>query len=532
MEAVAEQPVPAATAAAPPATATPTAPPATATPTAPPATAAVTEEMVRNAMESGAVLAAALTGKPMATYIKPPSLLYLVGLVAVLAFVVFVLMEMSNYREIRRNWVHYRCNPSITAFASFYGHSLEETMNFCIGEAVKQHAPGVITPIYAGVQKTMGVVDGVYEKAQAVETGVASLLGGFETFVINFANSFRLVGTRVRMSIIRIRDIFTRVYGTFIAFAYAGISALTLGENLACNPLTCFVATIAGGDEPECCCFAPTTMVAMADGTHREIFRVKIGDELRGSGRVTSYYVFDGRETTMVNIAGIHVSANHYLRDHSDSMVRADAHPLALPAASRADLVCLGTTTNTIPIVAASGSIMEFADYEESEEPAVVAAAQAAAERALGNPNPGPPIADYSLGLDPMFQIPLRNGRSVPLADIVVGDLLENGSRVLGVIHEECQTVCCSPGGLWISAAQLVFQPEQGGWTRAARIWPAQQWQTQQQQSRILVHLLLTGGDGSFTAMDGRGVGFLKFRDYAEHADTQAPYDACLSTKK
>jgi hypothetical protein len=470
----------------------------------------------------------------MATYIKPPSLLYLVGLVAVLAFVVFVLMEMSNYREIRRNWVHYRCNPSITAFASFYGHSLEETMNFCIGEAVKQHAPGVITPIYEGVQKTMGVVDGVYEKAQAVETGVASLLGGFETFVINFANSFRLVGTRIRMSIIRIRDIFTRVYGTFIAFAYAGISALTLGENLACNPLTCFVATIAGGDEPECCCFAPTTMVAMADGTHREIFRVKIGDELRccsnsSSTRVTSYYVFDGRETTMVNIAGIHVSANHYLRDPSDSMVRADAHPLAVPAASRADLVCLGTTTNTIPIVGET-QIMEFADYEESEEPAVVAAAQAAAERALGNPNPGPPITDYSLGLDPMFQIPLRNGRSIPLADIVVGELLENGSRVLGVIHEECQTVCCSPGGLWISAAQLVFQPEHGRWNRAARIWLSLQWQTQ--QPRILVHLLLTGGDGSFIAMDARGAGFLKFRDYAEHADTQAPYDACLSTKK
>jgi hypothetical protein len=334
------------------------------------------------------------------------------------------------------------------------------------------------------------------------------------------------------MSIIRIRDIFTRVYGTFIAFAYAGISALTLGENLACNPLTCFVATIAGGDEPDCCCFAPTTMVAMADGTHREIFRVKIGDELRcssnsSSTRVTSYYVFDGRETTMVNIAGIHVSANHYLRDPSDSMVRADAHPLAVLAASRADLVCLGTTTNTIPIVGET-QIMEFADYEESEEPAVVAAAQAAAERALGNPNPGPPITDYSLGLDPMFQIPLRNGRSIPLADVVVGDLLENGARVLGVIHEECQTVCCSPGGLWISAAQLVYQPEQGGWNRAARIWLA----LQQQQPRILVHLLLTGGDGSFTAMDARGAGFLKFRDYAEHADTQAPYDACLSTKK
>jgi hypothetical protein len=32
-------------------------------------------------------------------------------------------------------------------------------------------------------------------------------------------------------------------------------------------------------------------------------------------------------------------------------------------------------------------------------------------------------------------------------------------------------------------------------------------------------------------AMDARGSGFMKFRDYAEHADTQAPYDAYLVKK-
>ena len=218
----------------------------------------------------------------MASFISPPSLLVLMGLTLLMVLIAAGLAAMSNYQNVRANWAEYRCDPSITPFAKFYGYNLEETVNFCIGQSVKEHAPGVIDPIYSGINKITGVVDGVYTKVEAVEGGVSGLLSGFKTFLVNFENSFRLLGTRIRMAFIRVKDIFARVYGIFIAFAYAAISAITFGENLICNPLVTFVAGFAGVD---ICCFAPETQVHMADGSLRPIPTVVIGDELANHHR-------------------------------------------------------------------------------------------------------------------------------------------------------------------------------------------------------------------------------------------------------
>lgn len=467
---------------------------------------------------------------------EPPPLIWLFGITAALGAVLFIIAEIANYQEIRRNWGHYRCQPSISPFARFYGHDLEETLNFCIGQAVKEHAPGVITPIYEGVERVMGVVDGVYAKAEAVEGGVKGLLSGFESFVMNFVNSMRLIGTRIRMSVVRIKDIFGRVYGIFIAFAYAAISAITFGENLICNPLVTFIGTIAGVD---ICCFAPDTLVAFADGSWHEIRDVPIGAALAPltpGGKppyVTSRYVFDSSGAELFSLAGVVVSGNHYVRGAGGgAMVRVEEHPAARPLAAeeaRPDrLICLATTTNRIPIVSNNrGALLEFADYEEAEDPATVAAAQAAAERALGVVRPGPTVLDYSLGLEPGAWVLMADGGAKQMTDVRIGDQLLGGGRVIGVIQEICQTLVRTPGGALMAAAQLV-QATGGRWTRAAHLWP---WSLRQSFPIAFHHLMLDNAPhGAFFVRDGAGAGHLELRDYAEVvcAETQAPYDAAM----
>ena len=106
-----------------------------------------------------------------------PGFAILITMTLALGFVTYIISELANYYEIKRHWSHYRCHPSVTPFAKFYGHDLTETMNFCVGQAVAAHAPGVIRPIEEGVTKVMGVVDEVYEKAKSVEGGVSQLIG-------------------------------------------------------------------------------------------------------------------------------------------------------------------------------------------------------------------------------------------------------------------------------------------------------------------------------------------------------------------
>lgn len=451
---------------------------------------------------------------------KPPGWTVFLLLTLGLGIIAYIIAEISNYYEIRRNWSTYRCLPSVAPFARFYGHNLTENMNFCVGQAVREHAPGVIAPIYSGIARATAIVDGVYEKVEAVEGGVAGLLSGFETFVINFVNSFRLLGTRIQISVIRIRDIFSRLHGMFMSFVYAGISTLVFGENLVCNPLVVFIGDIAGAD---LCCFAPDTRIQMDDGGGPvPVTDVGIGDVLAGGARVTGRLLFDGRATKMFRLYGVTVSGNHCVR-HDGAWIAVSEHPDAEAAESLDNIWCLNTTTNMIPVVSERGGILTFTDYEETAELTVAAKAQRAAELLL-NGTAGPAVPDFALGLDPEFWVPMDDGECCLLRSLRLGDRLKGGATVVGVIVEECTQVCQTEDGCWISAAQLVLR--NGVWTRAARIWPSLKAQRQ------LCHLMIANG-GPFSVVGPSGAE-LSVRDYNEVvADAvQAPYDSWLENQE
>jgi hypothetical protein len=395
-------------------------------------------------------------------------------------------------------------------------------MNFCVSQTVKEHAPGVIDPIFAGINKVTGVVDGVYDKVVSIEGGVAGLLKGFESFMVNFVNSFRLLGVRVRMSFVRIKDIFARIYGLFISFAYAAISAITFGENLVCNPLVVFLGTITGVD---ICCFAPETPIRMADGSVRPISQIAIGDQLAGGSEVCTTYLFDGSTTNMVRIHGVHVSANHYLPGPDGTMIQAGGHPDAEPASRLTRLWCLATTNNRIPIVTNMNTTELYADYEESSDPSIIAEAQRIAEQHLNGGVSGPTVPDYSLGLDSTLQVMMKGGIWKPLYDVQIGDTMQNGASVIGIVEEFCKEQCISPGGHYVSAAQLIYHGHT--WVRAAHIWP----RAPATHQNSLCHLMLSQDTGFTVGGDGE---VFNVRDYAEIStlDIQEPYDRDISKQK
>ena len=476
------------------------------------------QELVRNLAEANAAVTSHNNPAVLQSFVRPPSVMTLVMITLGLLLVSVIAAQISNYREIRANWSHYRCDPSIAPFASFYGYNLSENLNFCTAEAVREHAGGVITPIYQGIDKITGVVDGVYNQVESIAGGVGSLLKGLRDFITNFINSMGLIGTRIRMAFIRMKDIFARVYGLFIAFAYAAVSAITFGENLICNPLVVFLGTITGVDV---CCFAPDTVIQMADGSTKPITQVRIGDCLAGGSVVESTYMFSGADTKMCRLSGVHVSANHYVLA-GDQMIQVGDHPAATAAEQLPRLWCLGTSNHRIPV----SSTLIFADYEESSDPAVIAEAQRIAEmelnRGLNEIKYGSTVPDYGLGLDPSFRVNLANGSWVPITQIHIDDELMGGGIVKGVIRELCESQVATPGGHWISAAQLILY--EGKWRRAANIWP----RSVKERETILCHLMVTA-NASITVKAEDEV-FL-VRDYAEVTSlaVQAPYDRALT---
>ena len=461
----------------------------------------------------------------MATFVQPPSYIVLILIVSALVLTGYIIGEMANYFEIKNNWDIYRCDPAIAPFAAFYGYNLSENMNYCISQSVKEHSPGVINPIYAGINQVSNTIDGVYGKVSSIEKGVSGLLNGFQSFIMEFVNAFSTIGTRIRMVIIRIKDIFGRVYGIFISFVFAAISALTFGTNLVCNPLVAFLGTIMGYDT---CCFAPDTLILMADGSKKPIVAVTIGDLLADDSRVTSLYEFDGSTVPMVLINGIHVSSNHYLAGPDGSLVQAGDYPGAAKATSLTRIWCLGTSNNRIPVFSpVIGQAMQFTDYEESEDPEVIAEVQAIAEKELNGTSSvvGPPVSDYSLGIDPTVQVFMRDRTWKPLTAVRIGDELMGGGVVTGIIHEVCDSIRHLPGGFITSAAQLVLVG--GQWKRAAHLFPADP--NYRNSGRVLYQLMVTTNMFVIKRVNMAWT----VRDYAEVSDTamQAPYDKKMISK-
>jgi hypothetical protein len=459
---------------------------------------------------------------------EEPGFFVFAMLTVVLAIIGWIIVEMANYREIVRNWDHYRCNPSITPFASFYGHNLKETLNFCVGQIVREHSADVIDPIYGAINAVSNTMDGAFSTVKSIEGGIKYLLKGFTDFVVNFVNSFRLLGTRVRMAFIRMKDIFDRVYGIFIAFAYAAISAITFGSNLICNPLVVFVGTIAGVD---ICCFAPDTGVRLADGSVVPICKAALGQQLAGGGTVTATFQFNGDGVSMVRLpGGVIVSDNHSLRaDETGAWIPAGQWPGAVAHPCLPEIWCLSTTNCQIPIVtlsAASGSDLTFTDYEESNDPAVATAAQAAAESALQPHSPvGAPVADYGLGLDPDFCVQLWGGRWKKLSDIRIGHRLASGAFVSGVVRELCSDVRLTPKGWRVSAAQLLRLDGAGQWSRAEHMSLESSNGSPQELCQIF-----TSTNESFVVGEADRGEIWEVRDYQEWhgAETQDPYDKAL----
>lgn len=214
-------------------------------------------------------------------------------------------------------------------------------------------------------------------------------------------------------------------------------------------------------------------------------------------------------------------------------MIAAGEHPLAFAVPSLPTLICLATDNHRIPVISgpptAEQQLYDFADYEESSEPEVCAAAQRAAEVFLnGVAGAEEPVQDYSLGLGAGLSVQMARGLWIPITGVAIGDHLHDGGTIAGIIQEECQLITELEPGIHVAAAQLLQGAETGGlWRRAGRLWPGLTSETE--SPRVLYHLLVAGGDNSFRIRTPGGHEFLA-RDYSEVDDVsvQTPYNEAV----
>lgn len=368
------------------------------------------------------------------------------------------LQQVVNIKEIQANWKKYRCQPSIMPFAALYGYDTGENFEFCIKHIFSLNAIDFTGPFTEILGVFASVISTIGNSLNSIREAVATMGGGIAVIFQDFTDRITHFFFQLRLSAIRIKNLLSRMYATLFSVMYMGLSGMTAASNFSQTSLFNFLDTF---------CFVPETLIDVEGKGSIPIYKVRIGDMILPTRtRVTAKFHFSAQGQAMVNLGGIHVSTNHYIR-HNNIWIRAIDHPDAQPIGpyERQSLICLNTESHCIPI----GPYV-FRDYDETS--LGDKAAMALVEKRLnGVPTqPGPyTIHENSPTFHPSTKVKLANGSYRQVRDLQVNDRLSTGSVIAGIFHKEVSEVCPHPGG-FLGSATLLWMKDR--WTRVGTIRP------------------------------------------------------------
>ena len=364
--------------------------------------------------------------------------------------------------DIATNWPKYRCNPLIMPFAALFGHDSTENFNFCMKNIFTLNAGAVLAPIYGVMSNFTDIVGTISNVANSFRYLIANLLHGMERLMGSFRDRFQFILFSVRMSFLKIMNLMGRLYSTFYAVIFMGMSGLQAAKNVGNNDMVKFLLEF---------CFDPETPIELESGAIIPMSALKIGNRLaKVDGKspvVTSLFSFDGLQTPMVRIGSTVVSSQHFMYNEKlGCWIEAGQHPDAVVVNSLNKLVCLNTSTHILLI---NGLL--FSDYDESESPEVIKETQGLAEATLNSGLKGVDIKNYDLGIEGSTKIKMADGSSKSIETIVVGDKILGGGRVSGTIKEQVTSFARLFDGTKVSPAQLIWSASTNSWVRAGTIF-------------------------------------------------------------
>ena len=378
-----------------------------------------------------------------------------------------LLLTSSNTKEIAENWPKYRCSPTVMPFASLYGHDTAENFQFCLKNSFGDMAASAMGPFGQVLATFAGTLTVLIQNANSMRLQLATLVGGLTKITQEFQDRIVQLMFRIQITSSRIKMLMSRLFATFYAVIYMGMSGITAATNFGDTFLFKFLDTF---------CFDPDTCVDIEGKGEIPISKVEIGDVFKQTGaHVTSTLRFYADGQPMVHLPeDILVSTNHYVYDSSKekyvkAMNHKDAYLMAdWSGGNTRPLYCLNTSDHKIPV----GEYL-FLDYDETEEGDKETmkwietslngtSTNTSAVQTLHNEIQ---TKEYSPTISPNSKVVLKS-KDIRLAkDLELGDQLSMG-RVVGIITKEVTRVC-RIGNDCVGEATLVWDEAENKWIRA-----------------------------------------------------------------
>jgi len=355
----------------------------------------------------------------------------------------FYAYGMSNLQEIKDNWVQYRCNPAYMPLAGAVGSDIMTNFTYCTMQSVQTYAGFVMDPIFNSFKQLQDVIFTILGSLQFIRKKIAGTADAFLGIVSSVFGKIQNTLVTTGQLFGRMRTIMYRIMSIFVVLIHITTTGIQTGNSIDKGPI---------GEVGRFLCFDPSTKVKLYGGESQSICELVVGDMLYGGQEVESIMMFDGSNTPMVNIDGVTVSGNHKVLYHKHWISCKD-HPDAIPVANRSVIVCLNTSSHTIPI-----KDMLFKDYEETDD---IYEFYQDVSNYYGLSEIPPLRFQYrTTGFAKDFTDIVMSDNTVKgIDDIRLGDNVKEGGRVIGIIVHKLNFAKVEVGnGIFVAPGTMTFK--------------------------------------------------------------------------
>jgi hypothetical protein len=334
---------------------------------------------------------------------------------------------LNNLKDLKDNWVLYRCNPAYMPFAGLVGQDPFTNFTNCTMKNFQDYSGFVVDPIMSQFQQSNEVMGEIAGSMNDMRSMMSQTRTGFLGLASTVFGKIENLMSQIQYIIIRMRTLMARTVGIMMSFVYIFTTGQQTGPAVMNGPI---------GKTMSFLCFDPETPVELHNGKRLPMRSLMLGMILKDGQTVTSIYDIDGEGVDMYEIDGIKVSGSHKVFcDHR--YVKARFHPDGQRIPSFPRLSCINTSNHILKL-----NNTHFMDFVETTDPEYTTLSRNMVEtyynhKLLTTNTLKTPVHTYASGFLGTTLVCLKD-KDVMLSEVKVGDVLNTGVKVRGVVRHTC----------------------------------------------------------------------------------------------
>ena len=413
----------------------------------------------------------------------------------VFILITLVLLILITYCHVKihsqpiiDDWANQRCKLNVLPFAGFITHPegvsaidyTSQNFNYCMQGILSNISGTMLEPITFVINSINDIISSVTDAIDDIRAMIDKVRAFFQTVAQEIMGRIMNMMIPLQQIIISFKDVIGKIQGAmtaglftllgsyytlksllgaiaqFIVIILIALAALVFvfwifpfTWGFAISNTVIFIAlaiplaiiltfmsdvlqiqtnlSVPGLKKPTSSCFDENTKIVMDDGTQKRISEIRVGDILLNKNEVTSIFKVTSNDCEMYKLGDIIVSSTHIV-NYKNKWVPIPEHPdsVAYDNYKNPYLYCLNTSNKTISI----GEYL-FTDWDEIYGN-VFECIKTNNYVEINN------LSDIHYELDGGFPeftcIALKNGEIKEIKDIIIGDVLENGEKVYGLV--------------------------------------------------------------------------------------------------